>query len=315
LLADRLKKRHRQLRKWAKRRGISCFRLYERDIPEFPCIVDWYDGEAVVWVYRRKKDETPKAEEEYVELTLSQCAEGLGLEPSAVHVKERFRQRTEEGVEQYGKFGTQGRVKVVEEQGLKFEVNLSDFLDTGLFLDHRVARSWIRDEAKGKRVLNLFSYTGSFSAYAMAGEAKSVTTVDMSKTYCAWAKKNLELNGLDMTRHELVASDVLSWIKKMKGKGRRFDLIICDPPTFSNSKRMEESSFSIERDHPWLLADLMTCLEPGGKLFFSNNARKFKLDLTPVKMDWSVEEMSEKSVPEDFRNRQVHRSWWIEHSV
>lgn len=313
MLADRLRKRQRQLRKWARRSSVTCYRLYEKDIPEFPCIVDWYDGEAVIWIYRRKKDESPDAEEAYVQLTLEECLKGLDLAPNQLHVKERFRQRVGEEKGQYGKFGTAGRCKTVEEQGLKFEVNLSDFLDTGLFLDHRNARSWVRERAEGKKVLNLFAYTGSFSAYALAGGAKEVTTVDMSKTYCSWAERNLTLNRLDSKKHHLIVSDVLKWIRTAKGKMSQYDLIICDPPTFSNSKKMEESSFSIERDHPWLLSDLMACLNKGGELFFSNNARKFSLDLTPIEANWNIEEVSTKSVPEDFRNRQIHRSWWIRH--
>lgn len=314
MLGDRLKKRQRQLRKWARRHDITCYRLYERDIPEFPCIVDWYDGEAVIWIYRRKKDETTEAEDAYVQLTLDECLKGLGLTQDQLYVKERFRQRVGNDTLQYQKFGESNRSKIVTEQGLKFEVNLSDFLDTGLFLDHRVARQWIREKSMGKKVLNLFAYTGSFSTYALSGGAQHVTTVDMSNTYSSWTTRNLELNGLNTDSHDLITSDVLSWIRHAKSEKMSFDLIVCDPPTFSNSKRMEESSFSIERDHPWLLSDLMTCLTRGGEIFFSNNARKFQMELSPDESKWSLEEVSHKSVPEDFRNRNIHRSWWIKSS-
>ena len=190
-------------------------------------------------------------------------------------------------------------------------MNLSDFLDTGLFLDHRVARNWVRGSCKELRVLNLFAYTGSFSVYALAGGASRVTTVDMSKTYLDWASRNVALNeGLDASNHEIVQSDCLAWLGESLKKGEQYDLIICDPPTFSNSKRMKESSFSIDRDYRWLLADLTRLLQPEGRLFFSNNSRSFKLDKEQIPASLLMKEVSSSSVPEDFRNRKIHRSWW-----
>ena len=193
MLANRLQKRMRHLRKWAKRHDISCYRLYERDIPEFPLIVDWYDGEAVVWLYERASGDDEGETAVWHQDALNQIQTALNLESNQIFVKTRARQRGLQ--QQYERFGEQGQTRLVREQGLTFEVNLSDYLDTGLFLDHRQTRAMVRAEAGGKRVLNLFAYTGSFTVYA-AGKAKATTTVDLSKKYCGWAVRNLKHNGI-----------------------------------------------------------------------------------------------------------------------
>jgi 23S rRNA G2069 N7-methylase RlmK/C1962 C5-methylase RlmI len=313
VLGSRLKKRYKHLRKWAKRTDVSCFRLYERDIPEFPCIVDWYEGHAVVWVYQRKKDETEAQQLAFLELVQAEVQEGLQCDFEHVHLKHRFRQRDDQGQRsQYDKFDQKGVQMTVQEQGLQFKVNLSDFLDTGLFLDHRIARNWVRDMSSGLRVLNLFAYTGSFSVYAAAGGATSVTSVDLSNTYSRWTEENLALNAFDtICDTQVIAADVLSWLAQAKKEGREFDLVICDPPTFSNSKKMNEASFVIDRDYPWLIADICKLLSPEGVCFFSNNSRKFDWDDERCPDGYQAEEVSHKSVPEDFRNRKIHRSWWI----
>jgi 23S rRNA (cytosine1962-C5)-methyltransferase len=316
MLGSRLKKRFKHLNKWARRSGIQCFRVYEKDIPEFPLTVDWYNGEAVVWLMKRTRDDTPEAEEAHRNICIAQILEGLELEPEQLFIKERHRQKGEEGRLQYGKTGQMNRVKVVEEQGLKFEVNLSDFLDTGLFLDHRNARQWVRDMSNGMRVLNLFAYTGSFSVYALAGNAEKVCTVDMSNTYCDWTRRNMQINGYqESALNEVIASDCLSWLRQANKERRLFDLIICDPPTFSNSKRMEEASFSIDRDCPYLLHDCSKLLAPQGKIFFSNNSKSFKWEDRFCPKGLEAREMTEKSVPEDFRNRSIHRSWWLQKTL
>ncbi|VAW30814.1 23S rRNA (guanine(2445)-N(2))-methyltransferase / 23S rRNA (guanine(2069)-N(7))-methyltransferase, partial [hydrothermal vent metagenome] len=227
MLVNRLRKRQRHLRKWASRNDISCYRLYERDIPEFPLIVDWYDGEAVVWLYERKGDEDNGT---WQTEALNQIQEGLNLTPSQLFVKTRARQRGLQ--QQYQKYGQQKHIRLVQEQGLTFELNLSDYLDTGLFLDHRNTRKMVQMEADGKRVLNLFAYTGSFSCYTAIGGAKSTTTVDLSKKYCAWAVRNLQHNDIHVGKqHRVIAQDCWQFLAKEK---RSYDLIICDPPTFSN---------------------------------------------------------------------------------
>lgn len=310
MLANRLRKRQRHLRKWASRQGVTCYRLYERDIPEFPLIVDWYDGEAVVWLYERKRDETPAEEDAFRDEALAEIMAGLELEPAQIFVKERARQR---GNEQYGRFAQQNHVRIVREQGLCFEVNLSDYLDTGLFLDHRTTRQMVRQRAQGKRLLNLFAYTGSFTVYALAGGATATTTVDLSKTYNEWTARNLSLNGFSPSApNRIIQADCLQYLADAVQRRERYDLIVCDPPTFSNSKRMAQGSFDVNRDHPWLIAACARLLAPAGELFFSTNSRRFKLD-EPALTGLTAQEITAQTIPEDFRNQRIHQCWIIRH--
>lgn len=316
MLANRLRKRYRHLRKWARRSGVTCYRLYERDIPDAPCIVDWYDGEAVVWLSSRKRDESPEQHAAWREYAIKEVCEGLELPIEKVFVKQRERQK---GLNQYERLTQNGHVRVVEENGLRFEVNLSDYVDTGLFLDHRDTRALVRDTASGKDVLNLFAYTGSFTVYASAGSARSTMTVDMSRTYCDWAARNLQLNGFSSSEagdasHRIHQGDCLAFFADESVKNRSWDVIVCDPPTFSNSKRMTGGSFSVDRDHPWLLRQCARLLRPGGVLFFSTNSRRFKLEASALP-SFAATEITERTVPEDFRNRRIHRCWRIEQSV
>jgi 23S rRNA G2069 N7-methylase RlmK/C1962 C5-methylase RlmI len=307
-LANRLRKRQRHLQKWARRHDISCYRLYERDIPEYPLIVDWYDGAVVVWVYSREKDESPVDESTWRELALSEIQEGLDVPLADIFLKERQRQR---GLtEQYERTGNQSENRFVVEQGVRFEINLSDYLDTGLFLDHRQTRAMVRERSQKKRILNLFAYTGSFSCYAAAGGAKTTTTVDISKTYCEWAARNLGHNGyLVGDIHRIVAQDCLQFLKEATEQQQQYDLIVCDPPTFSNSKRMNISSFSVDRDHPQLIRDCVNLLTPGGELFFSNNSRRFRLQEDTLPTTISIRNISQQTIPEDFRNKRIHSCW------
>ncbi len=310
MLANRLRKRQRHLRKWARRNDITCYRLYERDIPEFPLIVDWYDGEAVAWLYDRKRDETPEQADAHRELTLNEICDGLDLSRDQLFVKERARQR---GSAQYERLEQAHHVRLVAEQGLRFEVNLSDYLDTGLFLDHRQTRALVREQAAGKRVLNLFAYTGSFTCYALDGGARATTTVDLSKTYCEWARRNVEHNGfgdkLGGSTHQIIQADCLDFLAAEIARGVGYDLIVCDPPTFSNSKRMASSSFDVVRDHPALIADCVELLNDGGTLYFSTNARGFALAGAQLPSNLAIEELTPQSIPEDFRNRRIHQCW------
>ncbi|MFM8697876.1 MAG: class I SAM-dependent methyltransferase, partial [Phycisphaerales bacterium] len=212
MLGNRLAKQLRHLRGWARAGGITCFRLYERDIPEFPAIVDWYDGDVVAWVYRRTRDETPEQVRAFEDRCEEEILDGLQVAGARLHMK--YRGRIADRTEQYDRVDDRGVSKVVEEQGLRFEVNLSDYLDTGLFLDHRKTRSIIRHYANGMRVLNLFAYTGSFTVYARAGGAAATTTVDMSRTYQDWTRRNLELNGFAPDdSHRLVTADCLQYLE------------------------------------------------------------------------------------------------------
>lgn len=308
MLGNRLKKRYQHLRKWARRSDVTCFRVYERDIPEYPVEVDWYAGEAVVWIHPRKRDETPEQAAAFAAHVLDEVQAGLGLEAGQVFAKQRFRRA--EGA-QYERLGHANQVRIVDEQGLRFEVNLSDFLDTGLFLDHRTTRALVRSRAAGRRMLNLFAYTGSFTCYAAAGGAAATTTVDLSATYCAWAARNLALNGFEAgPQHRILQADCLAFLD---GEARRapaaYELIVCDPPTFSNSKRMAAASFDVDRDHPRLIARCATLLAPGGELYFSTNSRRFAMLADGSALGLEIAEITEQTVPEDFRNKAIHRCW------
>lgn len=305
MLANRLKKRQKHLRKWARGNEITCYRLYERDIPEYPCIVDWYDGEAVVWLYERTRDETAAQQAHFRQDTIDQILDGLSLEPAQLFIKERA---VQSGLQsQYERYGRHHHVRIVQEHGLHFEVNLSDYLDTGLFLDHRPSRHRVREIASGKRFLNLFAYTGSFTVYAIAGGAPQTTTVDLSQTYCQWAARNLAHNQFTESRlHQIIAHDCLQYLQEAKRRGEQYDMIVCDPPTFSNSKKMQQASFSVQRDHVPLLLACRDVLAPSGELIFSNNARGFTLDNDALSPYFTIEDITQQSIPEDFRNRRIH---------
>ncbi len=312
MLANRLRKRQRHLRKWAKRQNVTCYRLYERDIPEFPLIVDWYAGEVVVWLYARKRDETPAEEDAFRDEALAEIAAGLDLEPAQIFVKERARQR---GNWQYGRFQQSAQIRTVSEQGLRFEVNLSDYLDTGLFLDHRLTRDMVRQRARGQRVLNLFAYTGSFTCYALDGGAAAITTVDLSNTYTEWTARNMALNGFAPgPQHHLIQADCLQYLEDAARRRERYDLIVCDPPTFSNSKRMAQGSFDINRDHVWLIDACARLLASDGELFFSTNSRRFKLDEAGLP-GLTAQDITSQTIPEDFRNQRIHQCWLMRHQA
>jgi 23S rRNA (cytosine1962-C5)-methyltransferase len=198
---------------------------------------------------------------------------------------------------------------VVEEQGLKFWVNLGDYLDTGLFMDHRLTRARVRDEAKGKSFLNLFCYTGAFSVYAAAGGASRTLSVDLSNTYLDWAEENLALNGLSDVRHTLLRADAMAWVQdQRKDPEQTFDLVVCDPPSFSTSKKMQ-GTFNVQRDHVRMLEGIRELLSPGGVLYFSTNFLGFELKDTAVRGFEQVEELTPGSIPEDFQRKEIHRCW------
>ena len=290
---DRLQKVARHRRKWARRSGVACYRLYDRDIPQIALVVDWYDG-------RLHVADAARGEGTYgLDELLAAAASALGIEEDAVYVKRRQRQR---GTAQYTRFAREGARFSVPEGGHRFWVNLSDYLDTGLFLDHRRTRARVEAEAAGAHMLNLFAYTGSFSVYAAAGGARSTTTVDLSATYLDWTGENMALNGFVGPAHHRVRADVLDWVIQAQSDGARYDLIVLDPPTFSNSKRMR-TTFDVQRDHVRLLDATRALLTPGGALYFSTNARRFSLDASVT----GAEEVTD--VPPDFERRRPHRCW------
>lgn len=306
--ANRLRKNHRHLRRWAKRNGLTVYRVYDQDIPEYAYTVDWYDGHVVISELAARRGLRPDQEAKREEVLLG-VEEVLGLDRDHIHLK--IRAPKVWGQEQYEKRATTGHRWIVEEGGLRFRVNLVDYLDTGLFLDHRNTRARVREEARGKRFLNLFAYTGSFTVYAAAGGAVETTTVDLSNTYLRWAQENLELNGLwDPRRHELVHADVLRWLRQVRG--RQWDLVVLDPPSFSVSKEMT-GTFEVQRDQVEMLRDALALLAPGGVLYFSTHFTGFELDAAALaagrSSSVSIEELTPASIPEDFKNRRIHRCW------
>lgn len=310
IFANRLKKLARHLRRWPTKRGITCYRLYERDIPEIPLVVDRYEDHLHIVEFERPHDRDIAQHAEWMDAMAATAAKTLEISPANVHVKSRMRQR---GNLQHEKLDNSLQEFVVSEGGLRFLVNLTDYTDTGLFLDHRAARSIIRDMSDGKRVLNLFAYTGAFSVYAAAGNAAQVVTVDWSNTYVEWAKRNLKLNAfVNDKKYRFARADARDYVTTLPGDVE-FDLIICDPPTFSNSKRTEDS-WDVQRHHADLINLLLTRLSPEGTIFFSTNFRRIHLE-TDKLHSAVVREITKQTLPEEFRNRRIHRSWFIRHEA
>ncbi len=305
MFENRLRKNARHLRKWAKANGLTAFRVYDRDIPEYPYAVDLYGDRAHVGEYPRRKALKQGSTETQREEVLAAVTAVLGVPPEHLYVKTHTPQPW--GRKQYERVGHGTERLVVEEQGLKFWVNLGDYLDTGLFMDHRTTRARVREEAKGKRFLNLFAYTGAFTVYAAAGGAARTVTVDLSDTYLDWAEDNLDLNGLADARHTLVRADAKAWLSAQRDEPERYDLVVCDPPSFSTSKKMT-GSFNVQRDHPRLIEDLRAILAPGGILYFSTNFLGFELRESAAR-GLEVEEITPASIPEDFHRKEIHRCW------
>ena len=304
--SNRLSKNHRHLAKWAKRQDTECYRLYDRDIPEFPVIVDVYGASAHIQEVDTGWQIDEDSHAAWLDAIRQAVAEVLAIAVDDIALKTRRRQK---GLAQYEKTGETGRERIVSETGRRFIVNLEAYLDTGLFLDHRNTRRVVGEHAAGKRFLNLFAYTGSFTVYAATGGAISSVTVDLSNTYQDWSRRNFELNGLDLSRHSLVRADAFRYLQDAAAAGERFDLIVMDPPSFSNSKKMLDI-LDVQRDQQRLVDGAMALLAPGGVLYFSNNLRGFKLDPALAER-YRVEDISAKSVPEDFRNRKIHQCFRV----
>ena len=309
--ANRLKKNFKKLSKWAKQNAITCYRIYDADLPEYAAAIDIYAGEQT-WInvqeYEPPKTiDQHKADQRLAGL-LSEIPHVLGVDNAQVFLKIRKKQRS---TDQYEKHDDQGRFHIIEEGGCKLLVNFEDYLDTGLFLDHRPIRKLIQQQANNKRFLNLFAYTGSATVHAAMGGAKSTTTVDMSNTYIEWAKKNMALNK-NAGEHEFIQADCLDWLKTEANEEdrRQYDLIFLDPPTFSNSKRMDDV-FDIQNDHVQLIKNATALLADNGVLYFSTNFRRFKMELSALS-DLSIEDISASTIPEDFlRNPRIHYCWKI----
>ena len=306
--ANRLGKNIKHLMKWARRNDIEAWRLYDKDIPQFPFALDIYGDQIQLQEYDTGWLMQSEEYEEWLAGVKEAVGFVTGFAPEQIHLKRRERQR---GKEQYEKTGTQGEDFVVHENGRKFWVNLDKYLDTGLFLDHRNTRKRVGEMAAGKRFLNLFSYTGSFTVYAATGGAVSSETVDLSNTYLDWARRNFELNGVDAAQHQIVRADVFQYLQTGIEQGKQFDLIVMDPPSFSNSKKMLDI-LDIQRDQAKLVDGAMKLLAKDGLLFFSNNLRSFELDPALAER-YQIKDVSKQSVPEDFRNKKIHQCWEIRH--
>ena len=306
--ANRLQKNIKKISKWAKQQGLDAYRLYDADLPEYNLAVDRYADYIVVQEYAAPKNiDENKARQRLLD-AVTATLHVTGVETNKLILKVRQKQK---GTNQYEKLANKGEYFYVNEYGVQLWVNLTDYLDTGLFLDHRLTRKMISELAKGKDFLNLFAYTGSATVHAALGGAKSTTTVDMSNTYLNWAEQNLILNDIKGKQHKLIQADCLQWLEKCD---RQFDLIFVDPPTFSNSKRMEES-WDVQRDHVKLMSNLKRVLSNNGTIVFSNNKRGFKMNLVALEeLGLSAVEISHKTLPLDFeRNKQIHNCWMIQH--
>ena len=304
--ANRLQKNIKKIEKWAKQQGLDAYRLYDADLPEYNLAVDRYADHIVVQEYAAPKNiDENKARQRLLD-AVNATLNVTGIETNKLILKVRQKQK---GTNQYEKLANKGEYFYVNEYGAKLWVNLTDYLDTGLFLDHRLTRKMLSEMAQGKDFLNLFAYTGSATVHAALGKAKSTTTVDMSNTYLNWAEQNLLLNDIEGKQHKLIQADCLQWLEKCD---RQFDLIFVDPPTFSNSKRMEDS-WDVQRDHIKLMTNLKRILRPNGTIVFSNNKRGFKMDFAKLEeLGLIAVEISHKTLPLDFeRNKQIHNCWLV----
>ncbi|WP_032094112.1 MULTISPECIES: bifunctional 23S rRNA (guanine(2069)-N(7))-methyltransferase RlmK/23S rRNA (guanine(2445)-N(2))-methyltransferase RlmL [unclassified Alteromonas] len=304
--ANRLKKNLKKLKPWLKNADTNCYRIYDADLPDYNVAVDKYGDWLVVQEYAPPKTVSEDKARRRLQEVLLHLPAVTGIAPKNIVLKVRSQQK---GTKQYEKFNQSGDMMEVYENGARFLVNLTDYLDTGLFLDHRDTRQIVMNMAKGKDVLNLFSYTGSVSVFAAKGGAKSVTTVDMSNTYLDWAKKNVALNKLDGP-HAFVQADCTTWLADHKGK---YDLIFIDPPSFSNSKRMS-NTWDVQRDHVDMLTRAKACLNENGTVIFSNNKRGFKLDTQALEaLGFGIENITSKTIPEDFaRKGKIHQCWTLQ---
>ncbi|HIE0658320.1 MULTISPECIES: bifunctional 23S rRNA (guanine(2069)-N(7))-methyltransferase RlmK/23S rRNA (guanine(2445)-N(2))-methyltransferase RlmL [unclassified Providencia] len=307
--ANRLRKNIKKLSKWAKQQSIDSYRVYDADLPEYNVAVDIYGDKVVIQEYAPPKTVDERKARQRLFDVITATMNVLELTSNQLVLKTRQRQK---GKQQYEKLAQKDDFFLVQEYNAKMLVNLTDYLDTGLFLDHRIARKMLGQMSKDADFLNLFCYTGTATVHAGLGGAKSTTSVDMSRTYLEWAEKNLQANGLTGRQHRLIQADCLSWLANSR---EQFDLIFIDPPTFSNSKRMD-GTFDVQRDHIQLITHLKRLLRRGGTVMFSNNKRGFKMDLEAIKeLGLQAQEITAKTLSEDFaRNRQIHNCWLISHA-
>ena len=311
--AARFRKVAKERRAWARKNDISCYRVYDADLPDFAVAVDRYDGVwksegetcLVVAEYQAPRSvDAARAEARLLD-AVDIVAATMGVPAARVFTKTR---RREKGGGQYVDQQKAGHIMFTQEAGNVLEVDMGAYLDTGIFLDHRVTREMVGGMAAGKTFLNLFAYTGTCTVHAAVGGAASTLTVDLSQTYLAWARRNMALNGCDGPEHEFVRADVLQWLDAAVRERRRFDLVFVDPPTFSNSKAMGKNTWSVQRDHVRLLSRVAKLLEPGGVAVFSCNLRNFKPDVEALAAAGvAIEDITARTIPHDFeRNPRIH---------
>ncbi|GAC25828.1 23S rRNA (guanine2445-N2)-methyltransferase [Paraglaciecola mesophila KMM 241] len=301
--ANRLSKNIKRLSKWLKSEDTNCYRIYDADLPEYNVAIDRYGDWLVVQEYAAPKNVPEAKAKRRLHEVIVALPQVVDVPAEQIVMKVRAQQK---GKSQYEKVSQKQKMLEVFENGAKFKLNLTDYLDTGLFLDHRVTRQLVQRRVKDKDVLNLFAYTGSVSVHAALGKARSVTTVDMSNTYVDWAKENFALNKLKGP-YEFIQADCLTWLER---HNNQYDFIFIDPPSFSNSKRMD-TTWDVQRDHVALLRNAVKCLRLGGEIMFSNNLRQFKLDEEGVsKLGLTIQDITQKTLPEDFkRNPKIHGCW------
>jgi 23S rRNA (cytosine1962-C5)-methyltransferase len=298
MFRNRLGKVFRHVSKLAKRQSVSCYRIYDHDLPEFPFCIEMYGDWLYVAEYRRNHHMEEDVHDQWLEACKEIMGEITGIRTSRIVL--RTRQRKSGRQDQYQKLDDEKQFITVAEQGLNFKINLTDYLDTGLFLDHRITRNMVRESAEGKKVLNLFCYTGSFSVYAAAGGAEDIVSVDLSRTYLQWATENMELNKLyDASRHHYLQEDVKQYLENIPENA--FDLVIMDPPTFSNSKRMKDF-LDIQRDHPQLINQAVKGMKPGGIMYFSTNFSRFQMQTSEVQ-EGVIKNITAATTPFDFQGK------------
>lgn len=314
MFVNRLNKNLKHLQRWRKREHIHAYRLYDADIPEYAVAIDVYEGEQR-WLHVQEYESPASVNPDKARARLDSIMAVLPqlLQTKREHLFLKVR-RQQKGSAQYEKLAGKNKFHQVIEAGNRFLVNFEDYLDTGLFLDHRITRNMLAELAHGKDFLNLFAYTGSASVHAARGGARSTTTVDMSKTYLQWAKKNMALNRYTGPQHQFIQADCLEWLGRAASKQQKFALIFLDPPSFSSSRRMQ-GTLDIQRDHAGLILNASRLLEPGGTLIFSNNLRHFKMDRQAL-ATLQIKDISRATLPKDFeRNPRIHNCWEIERMI
>jgi 23S rRNA G2069 N7-methylase RlmK/C1962 C5-methylase RlmI len=302
-LKNKIRKNYRHVRKWAKRTVTNCFRIYDREIKEYPLAIDFYDGRFCVHYFASMRDFNEPRQDLYDEAMSAICSL-FDVQESCIYWRTRIKR---DKTEQYEKTDESKEFFTVLEYGVKFKVNLQDYLDTGLFLDHRETRQLVASMAPGKRLLNLFAYTCSFSVHAALAGAAFTKSVDMSNTYTEWGKDNFHLNAINMKNHWIVREDCLKFLDQEKGE--KYNIIVIDPPTISRSKKMDQM-FDIQRDYVSLITKALKLLSKEGTLFFSTNSRQFDFDESQFK-ECRIQDISKKTIPIDFHQQKIHRCWTI----